>query len=155
MCERLFLTPTIHMSDKKYFQKFLINTIIKSLITFSIFHNNGKRKSSLWSHGKIDTLLISLKYRAIRGPKLFLYIRVFVRVCTQCAGRVWKAISQRVCGECACRKIPSVRCAKICPNKKLKIQIYLKPKPLNVSYDVIFKVYDQFRCDLTPHMYIL
>ena len=81
MCERLFLTPTIHMSDKKYFQKFLINTIIKSLITFSIFHNNGKRKSSLWSHGKIDTLLISLKYRAIRGPKLFLYIRVFVRLC--------------------------------------------------------------------------
>ena len=138
MCERLFLTPTIHMSDKKYFQKFLINTIIKSLITFSIFHNNGKRKSSLWSHGKIDTLLISLKYRAIRGRKLFLYIRVFVRVCTQCAGRVWKAISQRVCGECACRKITSVRCSvrKFVQIKKLKIQIYLKPKPLNVFYGV-------------------
>ena len=41
-----------------------------------------------------------------------------VRVCTQCAERVQKATSQRVCGECACGKIPSVRCADICSNKK-------------------------------------
>ena len=32
----------------------------------------------------------------------------------------------------------------------------LKPKSLNVFYDVVFKFYDgQYRCDLTPHMYII
>ena len=41
-----------------------------------------------------------------------------VRVCTQCAERVQKATSQRVCGECAFGKIPSVRFAEICLNRK-------------------------------------
>jgi len=27
-------------------------------------------------------------------------------------------------------------------------------KTLNVFYDALFKIYNQFRCDLTPHMYI-
>ena len=33
--------------------------------------------------------------------------------------------------------------------------LYLKRKALNVFYDVIFKICDQFRCDLIPHMYII
>ena len=39
--------------------------------------------------------------------------------------------------------------------KKPTIHISLERKPLIACYDVLFKFYNQFRCDLTPHTYII
>ena len=39
--------------------------------------------------------------------------------------------------------------------KKPKIYLYLKQKPSNVLYEVLIKFYDQFRCELTPRLYII
>ena len=55
-----------------------------------------------------------------------------VWVCTQCAGRVWRATSWRVCGECVCEKYQVCGVQKSVQIKKLQILINMKLKHINV-----------------------
>ena len=135
MCERLFLTPTIHMSDKKYFQKFLINTMIKSLISSYIFYNSGKRKSSMWSHVKINTLLISLHYRAIRGRKSFGYTGSPISDCDKVKTSPWNI---------------GLKCQNKTSGPFLDVDIYENVKQISLSqmalyiWSNLFSIYSSF-----------
>ena len=50
----------------------------------------------------------------------------------------------------------NTKCVEVCSNKKAQsIDTFFNQNLKMCFYDVLFKFYNQFRCDLTPHMCII